>query len=67
MDVSQIGLHFEKGELDRVEVEADLAGLQLQGSTLPEQSREQIMRAADRLLRLVTRELKREIREGLKG
>ena len=67
MDVSQIGLHYKKGELDNLEVEADLVGFQLRGSTLPERSKEQIMKAADRLLTLVTRELKREVREGLKG
>ncbi len=66
MEVSSIELHFNSGDLDRMDVQADIGGLQVQGSTLPEGSREQIMKAADRLLTLVTRELKREIREGLK-
>jgi secreted protein with Ig-like and vWFA domain len=66
MDVSSIELHFNSGELDRMDVQAEVGGLQLQGSTLPEGSREQIMKAADRLLTLVTRQLKKGLREGLK-
>lgn len=67
MEVNSIELHFNSGELDRIDVQADVGGLQVQGSTLPEGSREQIMKVADRLLTLVTGELKKEVRGGLKG
>jgi hypothetical protein len=66
VDVSSIELHFDGGELDQMSVEADVGGWQLQGSGVPKRAEEQIHKAADRLLNLVTRELRREIREGLK-
>ncbi len=67
IDISSLTLHFDSMQLDRVELEAQLEGYQLQGSGVPEGAKEQFNKAAERLLNITSRELKKQIREGLKG
>ncbi|HEX2029900.1 MAG TPA: hypothetical protein VHL78_00660 [Actinomycetota bacterium] len=67
IDISSITLHFDSMQLDRVDLEARIEGYQLQGTGVPEGATEQYTKAAERLLNITARELKKKIREGLKG
>lgn len=67
VDISSITLHFDSMQLDRVELEAQVEGYTVQGSGVPEGAKEQFTKSAERLLNITARELKKAIREGLKG